>query len=232
MASGQRPRRGEPNREPVPPTLEQFSKYHKAWQWFNAELFGGTLKPCLLNFSSHRGSFGYFCPRRWKKGDHETHEISLNPNMLGRPLEDTMATLAHEMAHQWQDDYGSPSRKGYHNSEWADKMEEIGLIPSDTGEPGGARTGQRMTHYIDPDGKFAKALKAMPKEYALPWLTGEMQSAVPKPKPPKKVKFTCPDCEQEIWSENPELDATCNDCDEKFLTKEELRERKEDEHDD
>jgi hypothetical protein len=33
-------------------------------------------------------------------------------------------------------------------------MEEVGLIPSSTGAPGGKRTGQSMSHYIDPDGKF------------------------------------------------------------------------------
>ena len=63
---GQKQRRTKP--QPVPPTLEQFSKYHKAWQWFNAELFGGTLKPCLLTFSRHRGSFGFFAPQRWRRG--------------------------------------------------------------------------------------------------------------------------------------------------------------------
>lgn len=174
------------------PTPEQFDRYQKAWDYFNEALFDGQLEPCLLNFSTHRGSYGYFCPRRWKKGDQETHEISLNPNTLGRPLEDTMSTLVHEMVHQWQDDNGSPSRSGYHNAEWAEKMEEVGLIPSDTGKPRVAKTGQRMSHYIDPTGKFALALQRMPNEYTLPWLTRELEAAVHKPKPPKKVKLTCP----------------------------------------
>jgi hypothetical protein len=29
-------------------------------------------------------------------------------------------------------------------------MESIGLVPSNTGLPGGKRTGQQMTHYIMP----------------------------------------------------------------------------------
>jgi len=216
------------------PTPEQFDRYQKAWDYFNQELFGGQLEPCLLNFSTHRGSYGYFCPRRWKKGEQETHEISLNPNMLGRPLEDTMSTLVHEMVHQWQDDYGTPSRRGYHNIEWAKKMEEIGLIPSDTGLPGGAKTGQRMTHYIDPNGRFAKALKRMPKKYALPWLTGELEEADEKPKPPKKVKLTCPVCEVSVWIEEPNMEheVRCDECDERFLTKDELKERKSEDEDD
>lgn len=34
----------------IPPTVDQFAKYQKAWDWFNAELFDGTLRPwpCAL----------------------------------------------------------------------------------------------------------------------------------------------------------------------------------------
>ena len=128
--------------ERVPPTLEQFSKYQQAWAWFNAELFDGKLNPCLLNFSRHRGSLGFFTPCRWRKGDKEVHEISLNPDRLSKPLEDVMSTLVHEMVHQWQFDLGDPPRSGYHDMQWAEKMVEVGLIPSDTGEPGGKPTGQ------------------------------------------------------------------------------------------
>ncbi len=215
------------------PTSEQFSNYQKAWGYFNQELFDGNLEPCLLNLSSHRGSYGYFCPRRWKKGDHETHEISLNPNMLGRPLEDTMGTLVHEMVHQWQQDFGRPSRRGYHNLEWADKMEEVGVIPSDNGMPEGSRTGQRVSHYIDIDGKFAKALTRMPKEFALPWLTREVELLAEKPKQLKKIKLTCPECEVSVWIEviNADHEVTCGECGDLFLTKEALRERKEEEED-
>ncbi len=210
------------------PTLEQFTKYQKAWEWFNAELFGGTLQPCLLNFSRHRGSKGFFLPRRWSKGGKEIHEISLNPDMLNEPLEEVMGTLAHEMGHQWQWDHGSPPRNGYHDREWAEKMVNIGLIPSDTGEPGGKPTGQSMSHYIDPDGKFIKALKRMPKEYVLPWISGGAASDE-KPKKPraKKFRYTCPTCETNIWAEVEELNAACEDCCEQFLNPEELKEEKE-----
>jgi hypothetical protein len=45
----------------------------------------------------------------------------------------------HEMAHVWQHAHGKPSRNGYHNKEWAAKMDERGLIPSDTHPPNPAR---------------------------------------------------------------------------------------------
>ena len=40
------------------------------------------------------------------------------------------------MTHLEQAHFGKPSRNGYHNKEWADLMERVGLMPSDTGAPG------------------------------------------------------------------------------------------------
>ena len=71
--------------------------------------------------------------------------------------------------------HGKPGRRGYHNEEWARKMDELGLTPSSTGEPGGDRVGYRMSHYIVEDGAFARAFEAMPREYLLPWTCWEPQ---------------------------------------------------------
>ena len=45
----------------------------------------------------------------------------------------------------------------YHNREWANKMEQIGMMPTDTGESGEKRTGQKIRHYIIPGGLFELA---------------------------------------------------------------------------
>jgi len=143
-----------------------------------------------------------------------------------------MSTLVHEMVHQWQQDHGSPPRRCYHNTEWAERMVEIGLIPSDTGQPGGRPTGQTMTHYIDPDGRFLDALKRMPTEYVLPWVSdGPNDKGKPKKPRPKKYKFICPECRTQITAEDEALDATCNVCGERFLNPDELKEEMEDRRD-
>src|SRR5262245_50122233 len=54
------------------------------------------------------------------------------------------------MVHCWQEHFGKPGRARYHNHEWADKMEALGLMPSDTGEENGKRVGQRVRHYVIP----------------------------------------------------------------------------------
>ena len=90
-----------------------------------------------------------------------TDEIALNPaHFAGRTPAEMLSTLVHEMAHLWQHHFGKPSRSGYHNKEWAAKMREIGLIPTDTGQPGGKDTGQKVTHNIEEGGRFDQACTA------------------------------------------------------------------------
>lgn len=194
------------------PTGEQFGGYRLAFDYFNDKLFGGELPRCLLNFSRGVRCYGFFAPKRWRRGEDVTHEISLNPDVVERPLRATLATLVHEMAHLWQEVYGEPSRNGYHNAEWGRKMDEIGLCPSSTGQPGGKRTGQAVSHYIVYGGPYDLAFADLPEEVALPW------SSVPmirdeKAKKSNKVKYTCPGCEANAWGKAG-LHIRCGDCDE------------------
>lgn len=199
------------------PTAAQFAAFQALYDYFNAALFGGVLRPVLLNFSRHANSYGFFAPDRWDDGAAVvTHEISLNPSHLKeRDARAVVSTLVHEMAHCWQQDRGKPSRRGYHNEQWAAKMEEIGLVPSTTAAPGGERTGYRVSHYIDEGGAFARAFAAMPGEILLPWLCWEPTTAggKKKPRPVSKLKYTCPGCAANAWGK-PGLALMCGDCDE------------------
>ena len=62
-------------------------------------------------------------------------------------------------------------RRGYHNKEWADFMEAIGLMPSSTGAPGGARTGDKMADYAIEGGRFLEAYESlMTDDYRISWM--------------------------------------------------------------
>lgn len=203
---------------PGTPTRAQFGAYERMFEYFNRELFDGTLPACLLNFSRMARTYGFFAPGRWESGAEVRHEISLNPGTLKdrQPIE-IASTLVHEMAHLWQQEHGRPSRRGYHNAEWAGKMEEVGLVPSSTGVAGGARVGQHVSHYIAAQGPFAQAFAAMPAEFLLPWSCGEVEEAKGKGGAPtrNKVKYTCPGCETNVWGK-PGLSLLCGDCSEVF----------------
>lgn len=199
------------------PTREQFAAYEKMFAYFNAKLFAGDLPPCLLNFSRRARSNGFFAPERWEKGKDVRHEISLNPSTLKsrKPIE-VASTLVHEQVHLWQQEHGKPSRSGYHNREWASKMEAIGLVPSSTGAPGGEKVGQRVSHYIAPKGPFARAFAAMPKEYSLPWACEELPEESKGSTGKNKVKYTCTgECEANVWGK-PGLSLSCDGCEQPF----------------
>lgn len=211
-----REKRGNSQPEEGPPTLEQFTAYQAMAEYFNQQLFGGTLPPVFLNLSRKgRRTLGFFASHRWEKGETVTHEISLNPQFLKeRPAIAVAATLVHELVHLWQQVFGTPSHISYHNREWAKKMEAVGLMPSDTGQPGGKGTGQRMSHYVIADGPFAQAFTAMPPECSLPWTCSETvrESGPTSGRPPSKVKYTCTGCGANAWGK-PDLRLVCGQCD-------------------
>jgi hypothetical protein len=206
------------------PTNAQFVAYRAMWTYFNAKLFGGALGHVILNFSRLARSLGFFAPDRWRNvGDQVTHEISLNPAHLKRDnAKDAASTLVHEMAHLWRHGQPNPPRNGYHDRVWADKMEELGLMPSATAAPGGARHGYRMSHYIVSGGAFERAFDAMPAKCQLPWTCGiddEGRDKKGKKAAERKVKvkYSCPQCELNVWGKAG-LHLRCDDCDQELET--------------
>lgn len=155
------------------PTAVVYEELQQAFDHFNAALFDAQLRACLITLQRQNRTAGYFSLERFVNAHGEmTDEIALNPSYFGiRPIRDSLSTLVHEMCHLWQYQHGKPGRRAYHNKEWAEKMEEIGLMPSHTGEPGGKRVGEQMTHYIIDGGAFCRACVALiDQSYQLTWL--------------------------------------------------------------
>ena len=198
---------------------EEYNKYSRAFASFNKELFNNELPEVFLTFQRSKKAYGYFHAKQFERRDDDgvkVHEIALNPSaMRGRSAVGIFATLVHEMCHLWQEEFGKHVPDGnYHNKEWAAKMEEIGLIPSDTGQEGGKKTGSAMSHYIDPNGKFAHhCLDLLNYHYVTPeWQAGGEESE-PKAPAKKKMKFTCPSCEINAWGYE-DLMVVCATCEE------------------
>ena len=170
------------------PTPGQFQAFQRIYDYFNQALFKSELPDVLLNFTRQNQKAGHFAPIRWKastgqqtadkertdqlfvteSGDTR-HEIAIHPHCLFLGKNEFIQTLVHEMVHLWQHEYAHPSRSGYHNREWADKMESVGLIPSTTGKPGGQRTGQCMSDYLQVGGELARIIANMPSDLWLPF---------------------------------------------------------------
>ena len=206
----------------VTPTKDTYTEFDRAYDYFNAALFAGKLPPCVITLQRRRKAYGYFAGNTWTdaRGQIITDEIALNPDKFAeRATADTLATLVHEMCHLEQHHFGTPSRGRYHNREWARMMEAVGLIPSDTGEPGGKKIGERVSHYIAPDGRFDLACRALIGDgFTVPWLTridtGEDAQRKQKRRA-SKTKYACPSCDLTVWGK-PDLKVICGACEKRL----------------
>jgi hypothetical protein len=197
------------------PTKDQFANFQALYDYFNKELFSGELPPIILNFSRKSKVAGFFAPNRWVciESKDRTHEISINPTYMAHvPFIEVCQTLVHEQVHLWQLIYGKPSRTGYHNREWSEKMQAVGLMPTDTGKEGGKKVGQKMSDMVIVGGDFQEVFNLLPTDLILPWVADEDAGNSTKPKPKNKVKYTCPSCGSNVWGK-PGLVINCNPCD-------------------
>ncbi len=197
------------------PTRQTYTSLTVAYDFFNKELFSGSLPPCLITMQRHKGCFGYFSGERFRNiADQKeiTDEIALNPAHFARKIDAILSTLVHEMVHLWQHHFGEPSRKSYHNKQWAKKMLEVGLIPTATGEKGGRITGQKMTHLIEENGLYARTVEKLLKEHPAILYCDQIDD-VParKEKSASKTKYTCPACGLNAWAK-PAAQLVCGNC--------------------
>ena len=92
-------------------------------------------------------------------------------------------------------------------------------MPSDTGNFGGKKTGNRMTHYIIHNGLFIEAFNKLKKNNNkyLPYILFNKKTKNTDKEPIKKdrkIKYTC-SCGNNIWGKT-DLSVICDFCKEKF----------------
>lgn len=198
-------------------TTSEYSAFDQAYDFFNEALFAGQLPRCLITLQRKSHARGYYSPRRFisRTADGETiDEIALNPDTFADQSDSQiLSTLVHEMVHLWQEKYGKPSRRSYHNREWANKMEEVGLMPSAIGQPGGRSTGQHMTHYILEDGLFARSVEQLLSTgFRLNWQSRSVsRRGRGMANNKNKVKYSCSSCGQNAWAK-PAAQLVCGHC--------------------
>ena len=211
---------------PDRPTTKTYTSLDDAYEFFNGRLFGGKLPPCLITMQRSKKAYGYFAGGRFGAADGTgiTDEIALNPSHFReRTTEQSLSTLVHEMAHLEQHHFGKPSRSGYHNKEWAGMMHAVGLVPSNTGAPGGREVGQQVSHYIAPGGPFARTCAELVQQgfdalYVELWTEGG--AATRRKKAASKTRYTCPACAANAWGK-PDMHLVCGDCDARMEAEEE-----------
>lgn len=180
----------------VNPTTELYSQLQAVYDHFNQDLFGGKLPSCVITVQREKNTTGFFMPERWSNSrGYQAHEIALHPgHFVNRKLIELFQTMAHEQCHLWQYEFGRPSRTGYHNQEWAAKMESIGLIPSSTGMPEGKKIGQKMLDYPAENGAFMNScLELASRNFQFQWV--DRRPAKPQSAELQKICRAAPEAE-------------------------------------
>lgn len=202
----------------------------------NERLFDGQLAPCVITLRARGLCSAMFMPFAIQHADgSKSHEIAINPRAFdSMTIEQCLSSLAHEMVHQAQFEFGgSAYRRTYHNKDFANRMESLGLRASSTGAPGGGAVGEAMSQYIVEGGRFSVVVSELldaglrarwPKQFAShPVLEtnqafdserqkrGTGLGAKRKAALKAKVKFSCLSCAQALWGKES-LNVICGNC--------------------
>ncbi len=218
----------------IKPTNEQFEAFKKLFDHLNKNLFEGSLPIVNLNF--------------YRKRKVGSYEISITPHIFSLGKRAVIQSMVHEMCHLWQEEYGdvgSLKSRGYHNKQWSNKMESVGLVPSHTGEPGGRKTGTKMSEYIEPGGVLDELIDKVDDSIWLPFKNyqilgvdqldefllketnpekriqllkqiDEYEVTLARAKKKQKVKYSCPSCSAKVWGKSG-LKLMCGDCNVNFV---------------
>jgi hypothetical protein len=159
------------------PTIDTYEELHKAYLHYNAELFENKLPLCMITLSRQHDTDGYFSANQFVNLEGADkgitcHEITLNPMYFAiRSIPENLSVMVREMVSLLQLLEGKPPRRRYRNKEWAEMSESIGLMPSDTGKPGGKRVGDNVKTYIIDGGAFDIASsRLIDSEFKLSWV--------------------------------------------------------------
>ena len=206
------------------PTTHTISILQDAFDSANKVLFQATLPACMILVHRKGRAHGYFWAQQFQRigsAQEVIDEIALNPDTMNRAPREVLSTLVHEMVHLWQFHFGRFSKGGYHNKEWANKMYDVGLPPSDTGQPGGKRTGRNMSHYIEPGGRYDRwAADFLTDERLFAWASTPALKGGGTKKAKNKIKYSCGP--HTAWGK-PGLSIYCKDC-ERLMQGEETEE--------
>ncbi len=193
-------------------SIGEYKELDRAFKFYNERLFKGALPDTIISLRGRKSCNGFFRAQSFKSRENEEvepDEIAMNPEHFSRSIEEILSTLVHEMVHSWQFHCGKKKKvTKYHNKEWAEQMELVGLVPSVTGAEGGKKTGQSMTHYIEEGGIFETVTAELLKSgLNLKWVRLQNLTKTKK----SKVKYTCPDCDQNAWAK-PDAVLRCGLC--------------------
>lgn len=193
----------------------------KMFRALNAHFFANELPEVVISLKKTIGAYGHFtCDKVWQAGDARRYEINLNSATLNRPIEETCATLLHEMCHLYAAEHNikdtSGSGNSYHNKRFKLIAEQHGLEVAHHQKYGWTITspGLDLLNFVEQQGwqdlMMVEGINIWDIMGALP--KGTPSSDAPKTKKPSSTrKYICPICHQSVRATKV-VNILCGDC--------------------
>lgn len=112
-------------------TSRAAGQLEKMFRELNKHYYNGELPEPIISLKKTPSAYGHITVGKvWQAGQESKYEINLSSATLSRPIEETAATLLHEMAHEYDLEHGikDTSNQGvYHNKNFKATAEAHGL---------------------------------------------------------------------------------------------------------
>ena len=192
---------------------ESIRMLEKAFDLVNDYYFESALSKSVITVQSTPRAYGHFTTKRiWKDDRKESYEINLGAETLHRPIEEVIATLIHEMVHQYcaENDIQDTSRGGtYHNKRFKKEAEKRGLIITYN-----HRIGFSITEPSDDLLSFVKSTKWLEQ---ISWhRQTRIETSEVTTSSSSTRKYQCLSCEMSVRA-TKKVNLICGDCDERMV---------------
>ena len=211
-------------------TSRAAGQLEKMFRALNAHFFAGELEEPIITLKNTPSAYGHItCGKVWRAGENRRYEINIGTATLARPIEETTATLLHEMCHEYNLMHGIQdcSRGGaYHNKKFKECAESHGLLIGHHPKYGWTITSPSLDllDFVQAqdwqpiqmnEGADLSSLFGGSTPGATAGKDGENGSSRPPKKPSSTRKYICPKCGNSCRA-TKEIRIMCMDCDEQM----------------
>jgi len=205
----------------------------KIYRQLNTDKFNGELEEPVITVQSTPRAYGHVsCNKIWTTRDSQKYELNIGADTIGRPIEETVSTMLHEMVHIYNMAHGIQdcSRNNtYHNKNFKSKAEEVGLIIDHDSRTGWSVTspGAKLNLYIAEKG-WKTILINRNGGHGIPTNGAEGEDTKdpenpegekPKRKPSSTRKYICPCCGNSVRA-TKKINIMCMDCEKQMIVEE------------
>ena len=204
-------------------TSRAAGQLEKMFRELNKHYFGGALPEPIISLKKTPSAYGHItCAKVWQAGQESKYEINISSATLDRPIEETTATLLHEMVHEHNLENGikDTSNNGvYHNKRFKTVAESHGLKVSHHEKYGWTITepnDELLTFVLEND--LSDILITRNEFYGVS-VTGTGTHSNTPPLPPKTSssrKYICPCCGNSVRA-TKSVHIACLDCKEPMI---------------